>query len=647
MKYFDKLRKKFIRKKRIHDIKKYIKNIDKKEVLNILIIALPFILMHIFILILGADVNYVNRRYASPILFSISWIVLFIGLSLSFKRKIGKTIYLVLCIIFIILFFTHGVYFSMTRNFFDFSLLESASEGSPYILSSLSHCKLIVYFEVALLIISTIIGFKRIPENKKNNYKNIKIIIIVFLVLHILTPFTLGRANKDLTWNSWRNARNIYNSFNDSNKSMKTSGFIEYTFRNFYITFLKSIEQENEEDIEFLDSSYNNKKASKNEYTGLFKNKNIIIVQLEGIDKWLLDEKTTPTLYKLMNESISFYKHYSFYNGGGSTFNSEFAVNTGYITPLSYTKNAYSYNKNVFPNTLAKLFKNEGYSVNAFHMNSGEYYSRTVNYKNWGFDNYYGLIDIDPYEDKSYMLDRELILNEKFNELLFPTEGKFLDYIITYSNHVPFDNTDGVCKLLYDLDQEENMKNGVENEFVQMSEEECARRQSMETDYMVELLMKTLKEKKLYDNTAVIFFADHYLYTLKDLSVLSKYKNTSNNLINNTPWFIWSSKIKSKKITKVTSQLNILPTILNLSGISYNSNNYIAEDALSKKYKGIVFFSDYSWYDGNVYVEGGEIKNGKKMNIDKLEEMNEYISYLTKKNDLTLKYNYFKKQSSE
>ena len=93
---------------------------------------------------------------------------------------------------------------------------------------------------------------------------------------------------------------------------------------------------------------------------------------------------------------------------------------------------------------------------------------------------------------------------------------------------------------------------------------------------------------------------------------------------------------------KVTSQLNILPTVLNLFGIEYNPNNYIGTDALDNEYEGIVFFSDYSWYDGNVYVENGEVTNNKSINNNKLEEKNFYINNITKKNDLALKFNYFK-----
>ena len=289
---------------------------------------------------------------------------------------------------------------------------------------------------------------------------------------------------------------------------------------------LKSKEEEKSEDIEFLDQAFEESEKQKNKYTGIFKDKNLIFVQLEGLDSWLLTKEDTPTLYSMKENAYNFNNHFSYYNGGGSTFNSEFAVNTGFITPLSYTQNAYTFNKNYFPYSMAHLFKKEGYTVNAFHMNKGEYYSRTVNYKNWGYDNYYGLVDMFDYEDDAYILDRELLLNEEFNKLIFPTDTKFVDYIIAYSSHFPFTNTKGVCKKLYDLDNTEVVENTDENkeetgkenksetetetkqttviERTPMTEEECARRQAKETDYMMELLLNNLKEKNLIDNTIII-----------------------------------------------------------------------------------------------------------------------------------------------
>ena len=100
--------------------------------------------------------------------------------------------------------------------------------------------------------------------------------------------------------------------------------------------------------------------------------------------------------------------------------------------------------------------------------------------------------------------------------------------------------------------------------------------------------------------------------------------------------------VQKQEVKKVTSQLNILPTFLNLMGVSYNKKWYVGTDALDKNYQQLAIFSDRSWYDGNIYVVDGEIKNKKKISKEELEKKNNYVEYLIKKNDLVLKYNYFK-----
>lgn len=634
---------------KIKDLLKKIYNDYIKKYGYIFLIFLPLLLMDIIIRSFGNGTNLYKVWNIIPNLFTITWACLFIGISLSLKSKIGKWVYLSVNILFLIMFLTNGIYYSTTHNFFDFILLESTSEGAPYMMDCIKNCNVWIYIWFVIIIFTIYIGFRKIPRKDNFNYKNVIIVVLVFLLIHLLLPNLYGSANSSLEWNTWQNPRNIYKNFNDANKSMSITGLYEYTIRNFYITFLQTEEEETSEDYEFLMEAFSVNNNEVNKYTGIFKNKNLIFVQLEGIDDWLLTEKDMPTLYGMLNNSFVFQNHYSYYNGGGSTFNSEFAVNTGFITPLSYTQNAYSFNKNSFPYSMANMFKNQDYDVNAFHMNSGEYYSRQTNYTNWGYDKYYGLLDINDYKDKSYTLDRELINDITFQEKMFPKDSKFVDYIITYSNHLPFTNTKGVCKLLYDMemDLDDTVDMGEESSstFVQLTEEECIRKQAHETDYMMELLLKKLTELNLIDDTVIVVFTDHYLYTVEDKTILDKYKNTSNNLINKTPFFIWQNNMKRTNIKEVTSQLNILPTTLNLFGINYNPNYYIGSDALSPNYKGMVFFSDYSWYDGNIYVENGVIANNKSSSQEYLDEKNYYIHYLTKKNDLALKYNVFKKST--
>lgn len=612
---------------------------------EIILLALPFLILDLTTRIFFPT-SFVSFWYIVPNLFTILWCFLFLGIVFSFKGKIGRKIYVLILVCAMFIFLLNNVYYSMTDNFFDFSLIEMARESTSYIFDTVLKAKIWIYLVCLVVMIFGIWVLKMIPNKKENDYKNLIVIFVLFLVFHSFIPFLYGKANNELTWNTWKNKRNVYINFNDNNKSMAITGLYEYTCRNIYVTFFKTKKTNNQIELNFLEEVFNNDDAkSSNEYTGIFKNKNVIFLQLEGLDSWLLTEKDTPNLYNLMNSSFNFTNHFSYYNGGGSTFNSEFAVNTGYITPLSYNQNAYTFNKNLFNYSMANMFKDAGYLVNAFHMNSKEFYSRGINYSNWGFDNYYGLKDMVNYNDNSYMLDTELINNDTFYDLMFHSDKRFVDYIITYSPHMPFNQSKGVCKLILDKEKETSLDSEKSEESIQqveLTEEECARLQANETDKMIGLLIQALRDNNLYDNTVLVVFTDHYLYTLDDMTILDKYKKTDNNLINHTPFFIWSSNIKMKEIKEVTSQLSILPTVLNLFGIDYNSNYYIGTDALSNDYKGIVLFSDASWYDGNVYVDGGMVTNNQHISSEDLERKNSYIDYIIKKNDLVLKYDYFK-----
>ncbi len=599
-------------------------------------VAIPFIMMDLLLRIFICDIDFFPAYYPIPNIFTLSWIVLFIGIIHSLKGRWGKLAYWILFGLSYAVFLTNTIYFSLTEFCFSFTLLEMSGEGSEYIMDAILGAKPWMYLLLVLVLVVAVFVSRKIHVPDKFESKRLFRTIIAYIVIHIIAVLSLGPANSELKWNTFKNPRNIYDDFSDINKCMKVTGLYEYTVRNFYVTFLKPEEVISSEDREFLDEVYSQPDEKvENLYTGIFEGKNVIFLQLEGMDDWLLTEETTPNLYALMQESINFKNHYSMYTGGGSTFNSEFAVNTGFITPISYIENVYSFHSNTFDYSMARLFKKLGYTVNAFHMNSGEFYSRGVNYNSWGYDNYFGLTDVKNYKHNEHKLDRELILNKTFYNEMFKQDGKFVNYIITYSPHTPFTTEKEVGKLLAEMYYGED-------DIPELTEEECAKLMAGETDYMVGLLMDALKENGLYEDTVIVAFADHYLYTVEDKSILEQYKETDNNLINHTPFFIWSSDIEPEQKNVVTMQTDILPTVLNLFGIEYNSNHYIGNDALANGYKGYVFFSDYSWYDGNVYVLNGEITNDKTADQEYLDMMNEKIGTIIRKNDLTLRYNYFK-----
>ncbi len=607
---------------------------------NLIPIILPLLLMDIFIRILATGVKYNHfAMFVPSILFSAIWIGGICAVSHYLGKIYGRIFYGIVFFVFYALFITHSVYYPYTGFFFSFNLLQSADEGSEYIIDVLKEASTFTYISCILVFISGIFGIVKFSKpDKKFKWKQIGITFLVFTALHLVTPTLLGRANKSLEWDTWRNPRNVYQTFSDSNKNIKICGIFEYSVKDLYMTFLQPGGKEDPKEIAFLEKTFDNLTPHKaNEFTGIFEGKNVIFLQLEGIDSWLLTEEDMPNLYKLKNNSIVFGDHYSYYTGGGSTFNSELAVTTGFVTPISYAKNAYSFNTNSFPASLPNQFKKLGYEVNAFHMNSGEYYARELNYLNWGYDNYYSLMDDGGYTDISYQLDRELVMNEFFYKKLFKQEKPFVHYIISYTNHTPFSLEGKTGKLLANrvFDEDE--------EIPKMSEEEVARFFAKETDLMVELLLGGLESNELLENTVIVAFADHYLYTLNDKTILDQYKNTENNLINQTPFFIWTHDMANMNIPKVNSQIDILPTVLNLMGIDYCDEYYVGRDIFDEEYPGYVFFSDYSWYDGVNYVEFGEVTNNTEADPVYIHNTNTDINNLIRKNDLVLKYDYFKK----
>lgn len=598
-----------------------------KRILNILLLILPFLLMDLFIRITGRSVRYNQAAMHFPnIVFTIIWISLVAGIAFFLKKKAARIVYGLFFAVFTIMFTTHVVYFKLTGYFFRFNLLLSAEEGKAYVAEAVKGAGILNYLFILLVLVTGVTALICMPDRENNNFRMLGLWIAAFVIIHTVNPLFLGKDSNELKWDTWRRPRSVYENFSDSNKCMKICGLFEYTVRDFYLTFIKPAEKDNPEELGFLEEIYKTSTPHvKNEYTGIFKDKNVVFIQLEGIDDWLLTEQDTPTLYSMLDNSFVFTDHYSYYNGGGSTFNSELAVNTGLLTPISYVKNAYTFNTNNFIYSLPNTFKKLGYGVHAFHMNSAEYYSRGLNYKNWGYEAYHGLQDDYKYSDKRYELDRELLTG--YGDY-FDTNDKFMYYMITFTPHTPFVNNKGVGQYLAKL-------NGVDN--TEMSEEEVARMFAAETDLFMKNLLDRLKDTGHYEDTVIVAFADHYLYTLNDKSALEKYKNTDNNLINHTPFFIWSADGVRVESNKINSQLDILPTVLNMFGIEYNDEWYIGHDIFDEKYKGYAFFADYSWYYDGKYFEGdSEVPS-------EYEEVHKEIINRIKQNDYILKYDYFER----
>ena len=613
-----------------------------KNIVEYIILGIPFFLIDYFMREETKKIKFHFHYHYEPkcsYIFSYAYIIFYALTSKAFKGNIGKIYYSILFIFYFLLYLTNIIYYSFTNSFFYFKLLSYASEGSHYIIAVLLDMKIKVWINALIIVFCFIIALIIFRKPYKNNFPSLILFLIIFIFTQNYTEKLIGPLRKK-RFEDFLDPKNIFKECAHPNKCMKIAGFYKYIEKDFFKTYLNFkliFRKEEKEELDFLKNIYKDTKIhGENEYTGRFKDKNVIFVQMEGMDDWLLNEENTPTLYSLKKNSFDFTDHYSYFISGGSTINSEFCINTGFHSPLSLTGNSYDFYKNNF-NSLPKKFKKLGYISKAFHFNDPEFYHRKLNYLGWGYDKFLSLMKTKNYRHPAYAsLDTELIKNKKFYDEIFNTKGKFLYYFITYSIHAPYTNSYHSHLIL-------TKKFG--NKIPYLKQDDIMRYLAGETDEMVKLLLEGLKKNNLYDNTVLILFADHCTNCNKE--ILSKHKITSDHRMDHTPFLIWSANMKGEIINKTNGQLDILPTIFNLFGIPYQEKSMIGRDIFDKNNLGFAFFEDHSWIDGKILVNNGKII--KLNNISENEIDENYISNKTKearekfrRNDLTLKYDYLK-----
>lgn len=625
-----------------------------KQLLNNVVVRNLFIIAGMFIsfYILDVALRIFSNQYVafynwtklSPNLFTFSWIFLFIGILYLLPKKAKMITYSILVVISNILVYAEYLHYSILKRFFTFSDILLTKEGSDYFLYAISKTsfKIILIIIISLLcMVITLYLIKKTEEISKNKYYYLSMILITIVLVsgtRILALNCLGKTAKDpLSWEAAYKNKNIYLDYNNQNKSFELSGVYELFFRSTYLYFRDNILlNRNKMIAEINDEINDNKKLSSSvmstidddNYYGILKGKNVIYVLMESIDSWLVTKDVMPTLYNLEQTGLNFTNRYSPSFGGGQTINSEFAMNTG-LYAVENSKAIYNYDKNTFSESLASKLKDNNYSTISVHANSGSFYNRTYFHQALGYDKHYALADMGNinHTDYNYYNDSSLVKNDEVYNLIV-REEPFFSFIISYSAHVPYDDTNDRCiSNPYNLNVEGN------------KELSCIRNLAHETDEMLRILIERLKKDNLLDNTVLVLATDHYAYGYGDQASIKKYKNTNNDyLLQKVPLVIWSPNLKHNNIDTLMDTADILPTLLYMMGIDYNEDYYIGTNVFSSNHDNFVYFSSDTFYDGKTLYDSNT-KNINNANID------ETIKTIRKKIDLNNKFiisDYFK-----
>jgi len=167
----------------------------------------------------------------------------------------------------------------------------------------------------------------------------------------------------------------------------------------------------------------------------------------------------------------------------------------------------------------------------------------------------------------------------------------------------------------------------------------------IELDKALERLLSELEKSGKLDNTVIVLLADHYPYELdlNSINSLSTYKRDSNIEVNHNSLIIWNNRLKDVEIDKVCMSIDVLPTVYNLFGVSYDSRLMAGNDIFSSK-EGIAIFKNRSWISdsGTYYSNNGKFVAIKEVSDDYVSNMNKIVNNRLNASRLIIKNDYYR-----
>ncbi len=378
-----------------------------------------------------------------------------------------------------------------------------------------------------------------------------------------------------------------------------------------------------------------------NDYTGMFEGYNLIFITAEGFDGYVIDKKRTPELYKMSHNGFVFKNFYTplWY---GSTLGGEYANLTGLIPKNGgyLSMQMVGQRGNTMPFTLGNELKNQGYNVYAYHNNGYTYYDRNISRPYFGYENFVGVGNGLPYEKTqggSMMWPQSDAFMEESTFSEYASEEPFHVYYMTVSGHLEYDfggnamakkNEDKVKDLYYSQTTKAYIA--------------C----QLEFELMMEELNADLEKAGIADKTLIVICGDHIPYDNMEIpnELAGSYLDRTFECYRNSLIIYSASMEEPIKVDKVCSSLDILPTVLNLMGLPYDSRMLVGRDIMSDS-PGLVIMHDGSFIaDGFRYnaSTGEVISRGGKVSDSELENLKSTVSNRFRMADAICELDYYK-----
>ncbi len=638
-------------KKWFLNLKKIIKNFNFKEYVKNNTLFLTFVLASVINGCLLRFLTVKNFFAIRPIIGDLIIVVLLGSFCYLFKPKNRFKYLLTLSIIFVAICVINSMYYTNYLSFGSFSLLATSLQivdVGDAVVENIMEIKDFSYIWQLFAISFVYITLDKKLLSTLNEKRNIKIFkntmisvgISMLLFIITLSSTDIGRLLKQWNREYIVMRYGIYTyQISDliSNLTPKINTMFGYDsnakiFRDYY--------------------AENKTEKKTNQYTDIFKGKNVIVIHAESFQQFTMDlsfngKELTPNMNKLASEGIYFSNFYS-QESVGTSSDSEFTFNTS-LTPASSGTVAINYYDRDYV-TIPKLLKTQGYYTFSMHGNNGSFWNRNLLHESFGYDYFYNYTqdyNIDEtiglgLSDKSFFKQSVEKIKNISNE-----HNNFYGTLIMLTNHTPFSYITPYTDYSVDIETEKvDSKTGnVTIETKHYLENTTMGNYLKSVHYADEAIgqfIEDLDSEGLLDNTVVVIYGDHdaklktseyeYFYNYDPETGVMLDENDPDyhkvdafeyELNRKVPFIIWTKDQQfNVEVEEVMGMYDVLPTLGNMFGFE---NEYALGHDMFSIDENIVVYPDGNWLTNKMYYNS---QTGEAYLIDATQPVT--IDYIEK-----------------
>ena len=394
--------------------------------------------------------------------------------------------------------------------------------------------------------------------------------------------------------------------------------------------FTKFYEEKNKSEAEEI---------KKNDYTNIFKNKNVIAIHAESIQQFCMEtyingEELTPNLNKLAREGLYFSNFYA-QESVGTSSDSEFTFSSS-LMPASSGTVAINYWDRDYCTT-QKMMKDLGYYVFSMHANNGTFWNRMNLHSSLGYDRFYNYTtDFDIDETIGLGLSDKSFFSQAVPKIggVAKQHDKWFGVMIMLTNHTPFTDIERVSDYNVDFkyqryNEDTGLYEEISADFLEGTKLGSYFKSVHYADEALGQFMEELESEGLLDDTVIVIYGDHdakvkaeeydrYInYDPFTDTVLSEddpgyipVDDYYYNLNRKVPFIIWSKngEYEPKEFTQVMGMYDIQPTLGNMFGF-YNKYA-LGHDIMSiaEDEENVVIFPNGNFVTDTVYYDSQKDK---------------------------------------